>query len=140
MKKFFQFVGLCALFIFSFYYTEKTVSVVKEFDDIMIEIKDVAEKVRMKGEDAIIKDDTIIPGRNGQEIDINKSYQKMRKYGKYDEKLLLMEEFKPKVSIDKNYQKYVIGGNEEKRQVSFIFQVQEKDHVESIKKSPIIIM
>lgn len=134
MKKFFQFIGLCALFIFSFYYTEKTVSVVKEFDDIMIEIKDVASKVKIKSEDAIIQDDTIIPGRNGQEIDINKSYQKMRKYGRYDEKLLLMEEFKPKVSIEKNYQKYVVGGNEEKRQVSFIFLVRETDRVERIKK------
>ncbi len=134
MKKFFQLVGLCSLFVFSFYYTEKTVSVVKEFDDIMIEIKDVAGKVKIKSEDATIKDDTIVPGRNGQEIDINKSYQKMRKYGRYDEKLLLMEEFKPKVSIEKNYQKYVIGGNEEKRQVSFLFLVHEKDRVESVKK------
>lgn len=134
MKKFFQFVGLCSLFVFSFYYTEKTVSVVKEFDDIMIEIKDVAEKVKIKSENAVVTEDTIIPGRNGQEIDIDKSYQKMRKYGRYDEKLLLMEEFKPKISIEKNYQKYVIGGNEEKRQVSFIFLVHEMDRVESLEK------
>lgn len=134
MKKFFQFLGLSTLFAFSFFYTEKTVSVVKEFDDIMIEIKEVAEKRKIKSEDASIEKDTIVPGRNGEEVDINKSYQKMRKYGKYDEKLLYMEEFSPKISIVKNYQKYVVGGNEEKRQVSFIFLLHDTEHIEDLVK------
>lgn len=130
MKKFFQLLGFVALFIFSFYYTEKTVSVVKEFDDIMIEIKAHAEKNRIKSENALVTEDTIVPGRNGQEVDVTKSYQKMREYGKYDEKLLLMEEFKPKISIEKTYHKYVVGGNTKKRQVSLLFLLREKENVE----------
>lgn len=132
MKKFFQLLGFIALCVFSFYYTEKTVSVVKEFDEIMIEIKDVAKSKKIKSENALIQNDTIIPGRNGQEVDITKSYQKMRQYGKYDEKLLLMEEFQPKISINDHYDKYVISGNSNKRQVSFLFLVEEDDELSEI--------
>lgn len=132
MKKFFQFLGFIALCAFSFYYTEKTVSVVKEFDDIMIEIKEVAKSEKIESENATIEGDTIIPGENGQEVDVTKSYQKMRKYGRYDEKLLLMEEFKPKVSIQDHYDKYVIRGNPKKRQVSFLFLVTKEDDITEI--------
>ena len=132
MKKFFSLLGLITLFIFSFYYTEKTVSVVKEFDEIMIEIKEVATTKKVKSKNAIIKEDTIIPGKNGLEVDINKSYSKMRKYGKFNESLLYTEEVTPKKTITNNYDKYVISGNPEKRQISFIFLVKNNDDVEKI--------
>ena len=41
MKKLFQIIGIISLMGFSFFYTEKTVSVVKEYDTIMIDIKNV---------------------------------------------------------------------------------------------------
>lgn len=132
MKKFFSLLGLITLFIFSFYYTEKTVSVVKEFDEIMIEIKEVATTKKVDSENATIKEDTIIPGKNGLEVDINKSYSKMRKYGKFNESLLYTEEVTPKKTITNNYDKYVISGNPEKRQISFIFLVKNNDDVEKI--------
>ena len=132
MKKFFSLLGLITLFIFSFYYTEKTVSVVKEFDEIMIEIKEVATTKKVDSENATIKEDTIIPGKNGLEVDINKSYSKMRQYGKYNESLLYTEEVTPKKTITNNYDKYVISGNPEKRQISFIFLVKNNDNVEKI--------
>lgn len=132
MKKFFSLLGLITLFIFSFYYTEKTVSVVKEFDEIMIEIKEVATTKKVKSKNAIIKEDTIIPGKNGLEVDINKSYSKMRKYGKFNESLLYTEEVTPKKTITNNYDKYVISGNPEKRQISFIFLVKNNDDVKKI--------
>ena len=40
MKKLFEILGIIALMSFSFFYTEKTLSVVKENDEIMIEIKE----------------------------------------------------------------------------------------------------
>ena len=132
MKKFFSLLGLLTLFIFSFYYTEKTVSVVKEFDEIMIEIKEVANTKKVDSENATIKEDTIIPGKNGLEVDINKSYSKMRKYGKFNESLLYTEEVTPKKTITNNYDKYVISGNPEKRQISFIFLVKNNDEVKQI--------
>ena len=46
MKKLFQIIGIISLMGFSFFYTEKTVSVVKEYDTIMIDIKNVEKKYK----------------------------------------------------------------------------------------------
>ena len=78
MKKFFQVIGIISLLCFSFIYTEKTVTVVKEFDDIMIQIKNQYDLNKSASVDAIVVGDTIIPGISGSEIDIDKSYSKMK--------------------------------------------------------------
>ena len=39
MKKLFQIIGIISFMGISFFYTEKTVSVIKEYDNLMIEIK-----------------------------------------------------------------------------------------------------
>ena len=106
---------------FSFFYTEKTVSVVKEHDSIMIEIKEEMDKFKIDAVDAEIIDNTIKPGIHGSEIDIDKSYSKMKKYGKYNESLLVKKEVLPNISIKDNYDKFVIGGNDKKNQVTLIF-------------------
>jgi hypothetical protein len=106
---------------FSFIYTEKTVKVVKEYDDIMIELKKVEDSYKIEPVNAYILDKTIIPGLNGKKIDIDKSYSKMKRYGKFNESLITFVETAPDVSIKNNYDKFVISGNETKNQVSFIF-------------------
>lgn len=106
---------------FSFFYTEKTVSVVKEHDSIMIEIKEEMDKFKIDAVDAEIIDNTIKPGIHGSEVDIDKSYSKMKKYGKYNESLLVKKEVLPNISIKDNYDKFVIGGNDKKNQVTLIF-------------------
>lgn len=106
---------------FSFFYTEKTVSVVKEHDSIMIEIKQNLEKYKKEAIDAEIIDNTIIPGISGEEIDIERSYSKMKRYGKYNESLLVKKKTKPNISIEDNYDKFVIGGNSKNNKVSFLF-------------------
>ncbi len=121
MKKFFEILGLISLMCFSFFYTEQTVSVVKEYDDIMIELKEKADSYKQKSKDAIIVDQTIIPGIHGKEVDIDKSYSKMKRYGKFNESLIVMKNTKPNISIEDNYDKFIIGGNGEKNKVSLIF-------------------
>ena len=107
--------------IFSFFYTEKTVKVVKEYDSIMIELKENMEKYKIEAKDAEIIDSTIIPGIKGTKVDLDKSYSKMKRYGKYNESLIVKKEVEPNISIKDNYDKFVIGGNKEKKQVSFLF-------------------
>lgn len=106
---------------FSFFYTEKTVSVVKEHDSIMIELKEKMEKYKIEAIDAEIIDNTIIPGIHGVEVDIDRSYSKMKRYGKYNDSLIVKKNVKPSISIEENYDKFVIGGNKEKKQVSLLF-------------------
>jgi peptidoglycan/xylan/chitin deacetylase (PgdA/CDA1 family) len=134
MKKFFQVLGFIVLFIFSFYYTEKTVSVVKEYDDIMIKIKEKSEEYNLNSTDAVIDGNTIIPGLSGRKIDINKSYNRMRRYGKYDENLLIYKNVLPSKTVKNNYNHYIISGSKEKKEVSLIFIVRRKTDIKNILK------
>lgn len=131
MKKLFQIIGLISLMGFSFFYTEKTVSVIKEYDEIMIEIKNIKSKYQKKYINAYIKNDTIIPGISGVEVDINKSYSKMKKYGSFDESLIVLKKIEPKISINNN-NKYIISGNKNKRNVSILFVIKDNDNIDKL--------
>lgn len=132
MKKFFEFIGLLSLACFSFFYTDKTLSVVKQMDDIMINLENNKEQNKIESVNASIVDNTIIPGIKGKEIDINKSYKKMKKIGTYDDSLLVFNETTPKISIKNNYDKYIISGNKTKKNISLIFLVKEEDNINKI--------
>jgi len=134
MKKFFESLGLITLVCFSFFYTEKTTSVVKELDDIMIKIKEVAPNYTKKVEEAIITEDTIVPGISGKEVDINTSYQNMRKIGTFNEKYLEYNYVEPKELLKNNLNKYIVGGNSNKKQVSLLFLVEERSKIDDILK------
>ena len=109
MNKFFQVMGILTLFCFSFFYTQKTSNVVKEYDLIMKQIKQVAGEKQKAAKNATIIDNKIIPGKMGYEVNINKSYYKMKQYGKYEESLLVYKNKKPTISYHDNLDKYVSG-------------------------------
>lgn len=132
MKKFFEIFGVICLMCFSFLYTEKTVSVVKEHDDIMIALEKVMDQYKEDGIDAEINGDTIIPGIHGTEIDVNKSYSKMRRFGKFNESLLVKKDTKPNVSIEDHKDKFVISGNPTKNQVAFLFLTTKDTDISTI--------
>lgn len=134
MKKFFQTIGIISLLCFSFIYTEKTVTVVKEFDDIMVQIKKTSQSSRIEAIDAVVTDNTIVPGISGKEIDIDKSYSKMKRYGKYNEKLIEYTSIEPNINLSDNINKYIIKGNKNKNMVSLLFLVDSNDSVSNILK------
>lgn len=134
MNKFFCILGSITLVILSFIYTEKTVNVIKEYDDIMISIKSENENYKIDAVDATIKDNTIIPGLKGREIDENKSYSRMKRYGSYNSSLLEYNDIIPSISIENNFDKYVISGNKNKNMVSLIFLVTKEDNIDNIIK------
>lgn len=132
MKRLFESVGLITLVCFSFFYTEKTVNVVREYDDIMITIKEKQKEYKIKPIDATIKENTIIPGVSGKSININKSYSKMKRYGNFNDTLLVYEKIDPTISINKNLDKYIIKGNETKNMISLLFLVKNDDNIDPI--------
>ena len=132
MKKTFQYLGVLVLLCISFIYTEKTASVVKEMDQIMIEIKEYAKTYKVEPIEAILKDNTIIPGINGSEIDVNKSYQDMRMIGMYNEKYLKYKSIKVSNLLLNNKDKYIINGNPKKQQISMVFLVESRSNIEKI--------
>ena len=133
MKKLFEAVGFITLICLSFVYTEKTVNVVKEYDDIMITIKEKNEEYKIKPKNAKIDKNTIIPGLKGKKINENKSYSKMKRYGSYNGNLLVYDEVKPTISVKNNFDKYIIKGNEEKNMISLIFIIGENEKILKIK-------
>ncbi|MFV0249673.1 MAG: polysaccharide deacetylase family protein [Bacilli bacterium] len=132
MKKLFQTIGIISLITISFFYTEKTVEVVKEYDDILIEIKSKGVTLNIDNLDAIIENNTIIPGLNGRKIDINKSYSKMKQFGKYNDNLIVYTTTIPKISLSSNLDKYIISGNSKKNMISLIFLVDFNDSINNI--------
>ena len=98
----------------------------------MIEIKSQASNYKIESTDAIINNDTIIPGISGNKINIKKSYNKMKRYGKYDESLLVYENYKPKISIENNIDKYIISGNDDKNMISLIFLVEKENSIDRV--------
>ncbi|WLR52385.1 polysaccharide deacetylase family protein [Bacillus tianshenii] len=64
-----------------------------------------------------------LPGYNGLVVDMKKSYEAMRKTGKYDEKLLQFKEVPPAVKLKNLPPSPVYRGHAEKPMISFIINV-----------------
>ena len=100
-----------SLVIFCFYYTDELNK----------------EKFETNSVDAKIINNTIMPGIKGKEVDKKVSYTKMKKYGIYNESLTTLKEVAPTVSIKDYYDKYVVQGNDKRKQVSLIFIIDSID-------------
>ena len=120
MKNIIKLIGLTCLVCFSFFYTEKVIDVVNEQDEIMIKLNKIKDNFGYKKIEAIINDDTIIPGIVGKEIDIDASYKEMKQVGIYKEMLLKYKDIELANKIENNLDKYIIKGNNEKKQISLI--------------------
>ena len=132
MNKFFQILGLIGITIFSFFVTEKTVLVVNNMDDIMIQIKQNKDKYKEQSIKATIKDNTIIPGINGRIVNVKRSYKNMKINGYYSDKLFVYDYNKPIISLEDNKNKYIIKGNPAKRMISLIFKVKNNTNITNI--------
>lgn len=120
------------LLIFSFYYTNKGIEFIKKHDPLMKEIirkKDIYNKEPI---DAIITSSTIIPGNKGLAIDINKSYDKMKKLGQFNKQLLVYKEVYPSKTYINNYDKIIISGNPYKNNISLIIKINDLNILNNI--------
>ncbi|MDD4036271.1 MAG: polysaccharide deacetylase family protein [Bacilli bacterium] len=133
LKKFFQVIGFIFLISFSFFYTEKAITVVREHDPIMVELRDLSSNYQIDPINVtFVEDKCIIPGYNGIAIDINKSYSNMRRFGKFNESLIVNKEIVPDKTINKIYDKYIVKGNKVKESVSLIFKVKNDTYIDII--------
>ena len=122
LKKIFKISAVLLLVGFSFFYTEKVTLIARNSDPIMRAIKKEESNKKVSNVNPVINKDEYIMGINGCEIDVDKSYSKMRSVGEFKEELIVMKE----TSNDKNLtDKYVIGGNNKEKKVSLIFIVNK---------------
>lgn len=134
MFKIFRNIGIITLVFISFIYTEKIVSVVKDYDEIMIEIKNTKNEYKIEPIEAILTDTTIIPGLSGKEVNVDKSYAKMKQYGKFESTLLAYDKINVKDRLKDNLDKLIIKGNNSKNMVSLVFLLQNVDEIDDIVK------
>ena len=126
-KKIIQIVSVIALILFSFYYTNKSIELVRKVDPIMKKIISSSEKYKVNAINAKIIDNKMIPGRNGVLVDDKQSYSIMRQYGTYNETLTVFKEIQPTVSIEDNYDKFIVKGNDLKKAVALVFKVEDNN-------------
>lgn len=134
LKKFFSFLGALALICFSFYYTDSAVDIVKRNDPIMKEIVESSSNYFEESTDAILINNNIIPGISGVKVDIDRSYEKMKKYGSFNSSLLVFEEITPTISVSNTYDKFIIKGNGSKQSVSLIFKIKTTNYIDELLK------
>lgn len=122
LKKILKISAVLLLVGFSFFYTEKVTLIARNSDPIMRAIKKEESNKKVSNVNPVINKDEYIMGINGCEIDVDKSYSKMRSVGEFKEELIVMKE----TSNDKDLtDKYVIGGNNKEKKVSLIFIVNK---------------
>jgi len=125
-----KYLGVVVLVLFSFYYTDRAVDIVRRNDPVMQNILSVQEKYRLESVNAIVDGDTIVPGVNGVAVDVDKSYQRMKKMNGYYESMLMFSEVIPDESILEQYDKFIIRGNPSKSNVSILMKVNNTTNLE----------
>lgn len=130
MKKIFQVIGFITLLLFTFTYTNKITSVIKENDDLLKQIEDIENQYIIEPINAVIKDNTIIAGISGSKINVKESYKKMKKIDEFNTNLLVYKSIKPEISVLDYYDKYIIKSN--KNEVSLLFLVEQNCNIDKI--------
>lgn len=121
MRKLLESISILMLICFSFFYTDKVINVINMKDPLMEKITDVKDKYIVLPVNAIIDNDTIVPGINGREIDIDKSYDNMKLSKIFREEALIFKDLYPSSTLKDNKDKYIINGNSTKKEVSIIY-------------------
>ena len=132
MKNIIKMIGLVTLIGFSFFYTDKVIEVIREEDKIMIELESVKDLYKIEPIDANVVGNTIIPGLNGQNINIEASYKKMKSNGLFNKNLLIYDTISPNVSLRMNNDKFIIQGNNNKQMVSLLFILDNDKYLSKI--------
>ena len=132
VKKFFSFLILMIISGISFLVTSKAVDYIKQLDPIMTDIKNNKNLYEVASIDAEVDNISVTPGISGTKIDFNSSYKNMKKYGGYDDNLLVFNKELPTVSVTNIYDKYITSGNKKLNRVSLIFKITNTNYLEEI--------
>lgn len=132
LKKYASYLGVLVLACFSFYYTDRAVDIVKRNDPIMKNILANSKNYYIDPVSALIDGDELKVGMNGKKVNVDKSYQNMKKIDEYNESMLVFDEVIPDISLLNSFDKYIVAGNINKNQVALVFKVYDSYYVSSV--------
>ena len=133
MKKVIEILFACLLVFASFFYTDKAVSMMEDKDPVMIKIKKEKNSLEKESINAKVNGKYLVPGYSGLVVDLDKSFNKMKKYGEYNESLIVFKESTPTISVDEYYDKYIVSGNGFTNYISLVFEIDDKELLPKIK-------
>ncbi len=132
MKKVFKTFIIIVLTLFSFYYTNKVVELSKRNDPIMQKVIKVSSSEYIAPVNGIITSDTMIVGLNGKKVDINASYERMKKLNTYNSSFLEYTAIKPSITKSRNYDKLLIGSSVRDNKIAIIFKTNDMSLIKQI--------
>ena len=132
MKRILDLLLTSFIILISFFYTNNLIKVSRKNDPIMLEIEEYKKENEIKALEAILTENEIIPGINGKTIDIDQSYKKMKKIGKFDKNLIVFKEAPPNETINKSYDKNIVSGNKKNNKISLNFEVNDTSYIEEL--------
>lgn len=127
MKNIIRIFLIIGLVCFSFYYTDKVMNILNNRDPLMIKLNDIKDSYEVLPVNAIINNDTIIPGIKGIEVDVDKSYEEMKLGGIFREEALVYRDIIPSNSLVNNMDKYIIRGSN-KNEVALVIIYNDRDY------------
>lgn len=108
--------------MFSFFYTEKIASYMLESNELYKQIEAEKDTYEITSVNAIIEGDYIIPGLNGQVVDVKDSYYNMKDMEIFNSYYLMYDITFPDISLNSNVDKIITKGNPLKSSVAFILE------------------
>lgn len=132
MKKIVQGVLLLLLTFFSFFYTDKVMEMINSKDPLMLEIVNVKSIYDIAPVNAVLDEDTIIPGVIGREVDLDKSYDNMKVGGVFRDEELVFKDISPTESLSNNRDKFIVRGNNVDKNIAIIV-ILNKSYINKIK-------
>ena len=134
MKRIYPVMLSLLLLYFSFYYTSKVVDIIRSKDPIMMKIKKEKSKYEEEGENAKVKDNRVIPGKNKKVVNEKESFIKMKRYGTYNDSLYVFEEETPEKNIDDYFDKYIESGRNDTNEVALLFRIKRFDEIDKVEE------
>ena len=125
MKRIFKVILMVLFTCFSFYYTDRIVEFSKSKDPIMQKINEYKENEEIALVNGVLSKDTMLVGSNGYSIDVDSSYEKMKKLNSFNANLLEYLEVVPEIRKEDNLDKLIEGKNTSSKIISFIFVIED---------------
>ena len=134
--KYFKIIGILSLLVFSFYLTDYVTNLALESNPLIKSIENESDNYLVSSVNAIIDNNTIIPGIKGKKVNIMESFINMKDFKAFNENYLIYDYFSPEISLNDNLDKVIISGNKKIRQISLLID-NNKEIIDYLNKNEI---
>ncbi len=124
--KYFRNLGILAIAMFSFFYTEKIANLTLEKNTMYQNIKNEAKNYEVSYVNAEVNGNYVTPGLNGKTVDIKDSYYNMKDINTFNSYYLIYNTVYPKVTLESNKDKIINHGNNLKKSIAFVLEYNEE--------------